>query len=424
MAAQGSIAPESMIDPLTEQKHARLREMQRIATALLLAMLAVLVLTEVLEGRHPAVAWVQAFAAAATVGAIADWFAVVALFHHPLRLPLPHTAIVPRNKDRIGESLGRFVEQNFLTAENVLRKLGQRNLSLEAARWLAREENAADVASRLCAFVPGMLNAFGDEDVKRLFDRAIASQLRKIDLAHTASAVAATLTAGGRHQALLDRALIALEQWLVAHQAEITRKFGEASKYTPRVFDRFVVAKFVAGIIALLHEVARNPGHAIRLEFDAATERFIARLATEAEYRAHAEAFKQALLDHLEQEKYYQAVWDDLRSRLKADVVAEDSRIRAHLCEILRKLGVGLAEDAGLQSKLNAWIMQTVETTVVRHRHQVSALITEVVRGWDPGEVSEKMELEIGRDLQYIRINGTLVGGAVGLVIHGLTAMF
>jgi len=413
-----------MKDSLSDEKYLRLRGMQRLATALLVAMVALLVLTELFEGRHPLLPWVQAFAAAATVGAIADWFAVVALFHHPLGLPLPHTAIVARNKDRIGESLGRFVEQNFLTAENVVRKLGQRNLSLEAARWLSRPENAAEVAGLLCAFVPQLVDALGDEDVKRLFDRSVGSQLRKIDLAEAASAILVTLTAGGRHQALLDRALIALENGLLANQAEIARKFGDASKYTPRVLDRFIVAKFVAGIIGLLHEVARNPEHEMRRAFDQATARFIERLATEPEYRVHAEAFKQALLDHLEREKYYQVVWEDLRMRVQSDLAAEDSRIRRHLGETLVKLGTGLAEDAGLQVKLNGWLLHTVETAVVRHRHQVSALITEVVRGWDAREVSEKMELEIGKDLQYIRINGTLVGGVAGLAIHALTSLF
>ena len=187
-----------MTDPLTEAKHAKLRAMQRLATGLLAAMLLLLVASVAFEDWHPWLKWVQAFAAAATVGAIADWFAVVALFHHPLGLPLPHTAIVPRNKDRIGESLGHFVEHNFLTAENVMRKLAGRNLSLEGARWLARARNADDIASRLCALIPGMLDALDDEDVKRLFDRAIASQLRHVDLASLGSGVLETLTAGGR----------------------------------------------------------------------------------------------------------------------------------------------------------------------------------------------------------------------------------
>src|SRR5690606_14107750 len=338
--------------------------MQGLATGLLGAMLALLVVSVALEDWQPWLKWVQAFAAAATVGAIADWFAVVALFHHPLGLPLPHTAIVPRNKDRIGESLGHFVEHNFLTAENVLRKLKARKPSLEAARWLARPENADEVASRLCTFVPGLLGALGDEDVKRLLDRAIASQLNKIDVAAVASGVLATLTAGGRHQALLDRALRALESWLVANQAAITEKFGAASKYTPRAVDRYIVSRFVAGIIALLHEVAQNPTHEIRRQFDAATEQFIDKLATSPDYRAQAEALKQELLEHFEREQYYELVWEDMREWMRADVAAEDSVIRGHIREIVLKLGRGLAEDAALQAKLDGWILQTVERTV------------------------------------------------------------
>ena len=413
-----------MNDPHTQEKLARLRGMQRLATALLVAMLIVLALSVAFEDWHPWLKWVQAFAAAATVGAIADWFAVVALFHHPLGLPLPHTAIVPRNKDRIGDSLGHFVEHNFLTAANVVHKLEQRNLSVESARWLARPENADDIAARLCTFLPGMLNALGDEDVKRLFDRAITSQIHKIDLADVASGMLSTLTAGGRHQALLDRALRSMERWLVTNQAMLTDKFSAASKYTPRVFDRYIVSRFIAGIIALAHEVAQNPEHDIRRQFDAATEQFIDKLATSPEYRMHAEALKQELLTHLEREKYYQIVWDDIRERLKADVAGEHSVVRGHVREIVRKLGAGLADDEALQTKINAWILQTVDRVVVRHRHQVSALITEVVRGWDTREVTQKMELEIGKDLQYIRINGTLVGGLVGVLLHAVTELF
>ncbi|MCC6533567.1 MAG: DUF445 domain-containing protein [Burkholderiales bacterium] len=410
-----------MEDPHNEIKRTKLRGMQRLATSLLVLMLALLVLSVVFRDAHPSMQWLQAFAAAAAVGAIADWFAVVALFHHPLGLPLPHTAIVPRNKERIGASLGHFVEHNFLTAENVMRKLGARNLGLVVADWAAKRENADDLAARVCALIPGMLDAFDDADVKRLFDRALVSQLSKIDLAAVTSTLLTVLTAGGRHQALLDRALRALEAWLLINQAAITRKFGDASKYTPRVFDRYVVAKFVAGIVALMHEIAADPGHEIRRQFDRATQEFIDKLDTSPEYREHAEGFKRELLAHLEQENYYQLVWRDVEARLRADLAAGHSVIRGHIAEILLKLASGLREDRALQEKLNAWLMHVAEAAVVRHRHQVSSLITEVVKGWDTRELTQKMELEIGKDLQYIRINGTLVGGLVGLVLHTIT---
>jgi uncharacterized membrane-anchored protein YjiN (DUF445 family) len=410
------------MDPVNAHKHARLRAMQRLATGLLGVMLLLLVLSVAFKDVHPALQWLQAFAAAASVGAIADWFAVVALFHHPLRLPLPHTAIVPRNKDRIGESLGDFVEHNFLTVENVVRKFEQRNLSRLAADWIASERNAADVARQACALIPGLLNALDDADVRRLFDRTLTSQLQKLDVASIASGVLSVLTAGGRHQALLDRGLRALEAFLVQNQAVIAAKFGDASKYTPRVFDVFVVRKFVAGVVALMHEVAADPEHEIRRQFDAATQDFIDRLNTSPEYREQAEALKEALLAHLERENYYQLVWEDIKVRLRNDVAADDSTLCRHVTDALVKLGSGLRDDGALQEKLNGWLLQVIESMLVRHRHQVSILITDVVKGWDARELTEKIELEMGRDLQYIRINGTLVGGLVGLLLHAVTA--
>lgn len=399
-------------------KRVRLRSMQRLATLLLVLMLSLLVLSVVFKDVHPAMQWLQAFALAASVGAIADWFAVVALFHHPMGIPLPHTAIVARNKDRIGESLGHFVEHNFLTVENVVRKLEQRNLGRTAADWIGNETNADAVAGQLCALVPGMVNALDDDDVRGLFARTLGAQLDKVDTASIVANVLTVLTAGGRHQALLDRALHGLEAWLKVNQEAITARFGDASKYTPRVFDAFIVKKFVAGVVGLLQEVAASPEHDIRRQFDAATHDFIAKLNTSDEYRAHADALKRELLQHLEREGYYSVVWTDIKQRLQADLGSEASVIKRHLREVLQKLGNGLREDMLLQEKLNAWSMQIIETLLLRHRHQVSGLIAEVVKGWDARELTEKMELEMGRDLQYIRINGTLVGGLVGLVLH------
>jgi len=408
----------SLSDPITAAKRARLRAMQRLATSLLLVMLSLLVLSVVFREVHPAMQWLQAFAAAASVGAIADWFAVVALFHHPFGIPLPHTSIVSRNKDRIGESLGHFVEHNFLTVENVVRKLEGRKLSLAAADWISNEANADRMARQICGFVPNMLNAFRDEDVRRLFSRTLTAQLAKLDTAVLIVDVLTVLTAGGRHQALLDRALHGFEVWLVANQNAITAKFGDASKYTPKVFDAYIVKKFVAGLVGLMHEVAANPEHEIRQQFDQAVGDFITRLETSPQYREQAEALKRELLAHLEREGYYAVVWDDLKTRLERDIEKEASVVRSHVRDILMKLGSGMREDEVLQAKLDAWAKEFVETLLVRHRHQVSALITEVVKGWDAHELSEKMELEMGRDLQYIRINGTLVGGLVGVGLH------
>ena len=415
--------PTAQFDNSIAGKRARLRTMQRLATLLLALMLILLGVSVAYGDVHPLMPWLQAFATAASVGAIADWFAVVALFHHPLGIPLPHTAIVARNKDRIGESLGHFVEHNFLTAGNVVRKLEQRNLTLAGADWIADEHHADQVARQLCAWVPGMLDTMGDDDVRRLFSRAIRSQLDQLDTGKIAASVLTVLAAGGRHQVMLDRALHALEQFLIVNQEAITARFGDASKYTPRIFDAFIVEKFVAGVIGLMHEIVETPDHVIRQQLDAAIRDFVVKLETEQRYRQQADALKAEFLAHLESEGYYGVVWLDLKARLEADVAAADSALRTHLRDILQKLGAGMREDPSLQATVNARASDFVETLLMRHRHQVSCLITEVVKGWDAHELSEKTELEMGRDLQYIRINGTLVGGLVGVLLHAATGL-
>jgi uncharacterized membrane-anchored protein YjiN (DUF445 family) len=410
-----------MIDPQAQLKIARLCYMQRLATALLVAMMVLLALSASFKTAYPWLQWVQAFAAAATVGAIADWFAVVALFHHPLGLPFPHTAIVPANKDRIGASLGHFVESNFLTPENVVREMQRRNLTLAAADWLAERGNTDKAAAGVCSLIPAALNMLGDEAFRRYVDRAAAPQLRRLNVAHIAGDILSVLTAGGRHQALLDRALRAGEGWLAANQSMLKAKFGAASKFTPGILDTYIVNKFVSGIVALLHEVASDADHPMRRQFDAFTEEFIHKLKTSPDYHAQAEALKREFLQHMEREDYYGIVWNDIKQRILNDLAREHSLIRGHAAEVLSKLANGLRVDHELQVRLNAWLLQAIEVLVVRHGHQVSGLITEVFRNWDAREVGRKMELEIGKDLQYIRISGTLVGGTVGLLLHAIT---
>jgi len=409
-----------MIDPHAEQKYARLRYMQRLATTLLGAMLVLLALSASFKTTYPWLHWVQAFAAAATVGAVADWFAVVALFRHPLGLPFPHTAIIPANKNRLGTSLGHFVEHNFLTAENVIRELERRNLAMALSVWLADQANIHKLTERVCSMIPAALNALSDKDFRRFVDCAIAPQLRKLNLASITGDILLVLTAGGRHQALLDRTLRAIEVWLVANQDVIRAKFGTASKYTPGILDNYIVNKFVAGIVILLHEVASDSNHPMRRQFDEFTGELIRKLKTSTAYYEQAEEFKRDLLNHLESEDYYGLVWNDIKQRIVADLTGDYSLIRSHVADALSKLGSGLHADPTLQIKLNEWLLQAIEVLVVRHGHQVSSLITDVVRKWDPREVGEKIELEIGKDLQYIRISGTLVGGAVGLMLHAI----
>ena len=402
----------------SEAKLENLRRMQGIALALLLTMVAMLAVTSVNMTAHPWTGWLKAFSEAAVVGAVADWFAVVALFRYPLGLPIPHTAIIPNNKDRIGESLGHFVEENFLTPENVIQRLARVNIAEASATWLAVPANSDRAAGGICAMVPRLLTMIQDEDVSRFLTRTLLGELEKLNLSRVAGEVLELVTSGEQYQALLDDALKGIERLITSNQALILNKFSEASKYTPEFIDQYIVDRFVAGIARLLQEVVADPVHPLRIQFVDSTRTLIEKLKTSPEMYDRSVAIKRQIIDHLRTKPYYAALWNDIKKRILTDVAADQSRLRETASSLLNALGSGLARDEVMQHKLNEWLTGALETLMLAHRHQISLLITDVVKSWDARDVSEKIELEIGKDLQFIRLNGTLVGGCVGVLLH------
>lgn len=406
------------LDPTGDRKLARLKRMRTTATCLLAAMIVLLIGCVAWQAQHPWLAWPRAFAEAGTVGAIADWYAVVALFRYPCGIPIPHTAIIPKNQQRIAESLGSFVEENFLTPELIVGRLRGFNAAEALAGWLAVPENSATVAEVVAGSLPRLLDDIDERDVEYLFDRLVIPQLRTLEVSRLAGQVLTILTEGNRHQPLLDRGLSAVQTWLSANVGLIKAKFSEASKLTLASLDGYIVNKFVDGIIALIHEVAANPEHELRRRFDVAVEELSSNLRTSAVYRRFGRLLLRDCIRHLEEAGYYRVMLDHVRGTVLADLGGKDSVVRDMLTGTLVSIGKGVASEPSIQRKLNAWWLDVAGLLVLRHRHQLSALITDVVTGWDTKEVSRKVEAEIGRDLQYIRINGTFVGGAVGVLIH------
>jgi len=402
----------------SEAKLENLRRMQGIALALLLTMVAMLAVTSVSMTAHPWMGWLKAFSEAAVVGAVADWFAVVALFRYPLGLPIPHTAIIPNNKDRIGESLGHFVEQNFLTPENVIQRLARVNIAEASATWLAVPANSDRAAAGICAMVPRLLTMIQDEDVSRFLSRTLLGELEKLNLSLVAGEVLELVTSSEQYQALLDDALKGIERLITSNQALILNKFSEASKYTPEFIDQYIVDRFVTGIVRLLREVVADPAHPLRMQFADSTRTLIAKLKTSPEMHDRGAAIKRQIIEHLRSKPYYATLWNEIKARILADVASDRSRLRETASSLLNALGSGLAKDEVMQHKLNEWLTGALETLMLAHRHQISLLITDVVKSWDAQDVSEKIELEIGKDLQFIRLNGTLVGGCVGVLLH------
>jgi uncharacterized membrane-anchored protein YjiN (DUF445 family) len=406
------------VDAVGDDKLVRLRRMRTTATCLLAAMIALLITCVAWQAAHPWLAWPRAFAEAGTVGAIADWYAVVALFRRPCGIPIPHTAIIPQNQQRIAESLGSFVEENFLTPEVVIGRLSGFNAAQALAGWLAVRENSVAIADVVADSLPRLLEGIDETDVEHLFDRLVIPQLRTFDVSRMAGQVLDVLTEGNRHQPLLDRGLSALETWLSNNVGLIKAKFSEASKFTLPTLDAYIVNKFVEGIIALMHEVVANPEHELRRRFDVAMQELSSELRSSAVYRRFGRLLLRDCIRHLEEGGYYGVLLDHIRAYVLADLGSERSVVRDVLAGTCVSMGKGMLSETSIQQKLNAWWLDIARLLVLRHRHQLSALITDVVKGWDAKEVSSKLEAEIGRDLQFIRINGTFVGGTVGVLIH------
>jgi uncharacterized membrane-anchored protein YjiN (DUF445 family) len=401
----------------------RLRSMQRAATGLLLAAAAVYAVARVYESRHPVIGYLRAFCEAAMVGGLADWFAVTALFRHPLGLPLPHTAILPSNKERIGEALGRFVERNFLSTEVVAAKLAETDLAGTAARWLAQPERSAMLAGHAANLLPRLLDAVGDEPMRQFLHRQVLAGLRRVEMAPLAADVLETLTAGNRHQELVDEVILQTRRLLSEAEPELRARVREKTAWLWKKLgvDEAISDRLISAAEETLAEVAADPTHAWRQRFTDLVHEYVVRLRTSAEYARRAEALKQSLLDHPVLGGYVGSLWDEVRTRVREDAAREDSAIRASLHSALLRLADALLAEPAVREAIDAGMRKALAEIVEARRHEVAELIAQTVRRWDARTVSERIERAIGRDLQYIRINGTVIGGLVGVIIHAVS---
>jgi uncharacterized membrane-anchored protein YjiN (DUF445 family) len=393
-------------------------KMRRIATGLLVLMAVVFGAARLLQPRFPWLSFVVAFAEAAMVGALADWFAVTALFRHPLGLPIPHTAIVPANKDRIGSSVADFLEQNFLTREVLAEELRHIDFAGAAAQWLCEPGNSRDVALQIVQGVPTVVRMVEDHDVGNFLQATLATGLKNVRFAPLLAEVFDVLIADRRHQQLFDHLIGMAANALERNQDTIRQKIHEASpRWMPRIIDDKLFEKIMTESRAILDEM-RQEGSEWRERYHRSVEEFIGKLRGSPEYEERIVRVVDQTLQHPLFKSYTNTVWTSVRDRLLADADKPDSRIAAQLERALGGVGVALQRDAAVQDKLNGWIREFAARAISGRRHLIAALVKRVIQKWDAETVSRKFESYVGRDLQYIRINGTLVGGLVGLLLH------
>jgi uncharacterized membrane-anchored protein YjiN (DUF445 family) len=399
-----------------------LRRNRLIATLLLAAMAVLFISTALVAEPGFWILLIRATAEAALVGGLADWFAVTALFRQPLGLPIPHTAILPRNKDRIGEGLALFIERNFLSPDILRAKLRSIDLARLVADWLSMPANADAIARRLVRMLPHAINAIDDRDFRVFIGDALGRHLAEVDLAPLLGRGIVVLTANGFHETLLDRLLDFCREFLEQREEQLYMA-AEAQRrrwWIPKAINRQIARAIIGGVKELLSKL-RESGAPARRNLLREIEQLAEQLRTSPVCRARVEEAKLRLLEDAEVKGWLDSVWGDIRRVLVADLAAPQSRIDQAFAAVICSIGHHLRADTAMRKRVNRTI-EAMALEVVPWRTGLAQFLIEVVRQWDAASFTNRVELVVGSDLQYIRINGTLVGGLVGCLLYLLSA--
>lgn len=417
----GSVGGTALGWAADRQRRAELRRMKAVAAGLLLVAAAAYLVARRWEasGGPGWVGYLRAAAEAGMVGGLADWFAVTALFRRPLGLPIPHTALIPTRKDALGRSLGDFVGANFLSAEVVGGRIRRSDVAGLAGRWLAAPGHAERVAAELAAVVRGALGVLRDDDVQAVLEQVLAQRLRNVQSGPVLGRLLGRVVADRAHIRLVELAVDRAHRWLVANRDALVGVIADQGPpWSPRFVDRRVAGRVHGELVRITAEIAADPDHPARAAVDQLLATVAEDLCTDPATGARADAVLTALLDR----PAVRAAVRDLAAatrRLVLELVDDpDSELRRRTVAGLRDLGSRLATDPQLRAKVNGWLEDAAGYVVTNHRDELTRTVTETVERWDAAETTRKIELQVGRDLQFIRINGTVVGALAGLAIH------
>lgn len=399
--------------------------MRLIATGLLVAMAVLFVIARAMEPGAPAWGYAKAFAEAAMVGGLADWFAVTALFRHPLALPIPHTAIIPRNKDRIAVTLAQFLKENFLIPGVVARRMRQVDVAGALGRWLVSPQ-AAGTGGRLrygaSRLAGDLLTALDQERLGGMVRSALSSQLRALDVSPMIGQGLAAAIAEDRHVPLMDGIIRWTARVLSANEhvvrAMVHERAGSLMRWTG--LDEALANKIIDGLDKMIRDMAEQPDHPLRAKAEEGLAKLAHDLQHDPETQAKVMAFKADLLDNPALGAWWQQVWETLRRGMLRMAGDPDAMMAGQLGEALQQLGMTLQSDPALRRTINRFVRRTAVGAAADYGDGIVRLVSDTIRGWDARTITARLENAVGRDLQYIRINGTLVGGAVGLTIHAL----
>jgi uncharacterized membrane-anchored protein YjiN (DUF445 family) len=399
--------------------------MKMVAGGALVIAAVVFVVCRVVGDGHGFWPYLQAASEAAMVGGLADWFAVTALFRHPLGLPIPHTAIIPRKKDQIGESLGEFVQQNFLTREVVEPRVIGAQIPRRVGEWIAGPGRPEQLAAEFGSVLAGANTILADEDIRAAIERFADAQLRRVPAAPVVARVLELAVEGNQHQVLLGEGLRSLMRFLGDNRELFRQRLAEESpEWVPEWVDERLFNRLFVGVQNFLADVAGDPEHALRKQFDQRLRDYVVTLRTDPEAAATLEKWKNDLLDHPAVRTALSSLWLPLKKAVLDAAADPESELRRVVASMIRQTGVALRDDPALQAKCDRWVLAIMDHVLQHYSGELTSVITHTVARWDAESTSRRLELQVGRDLQFIRINGTVVGSIVGVVIYTLSQLF
>jgi uncharacterized membrane-anchored protein YjiN (DUF445 family) len=416
-----TVAPPPPAGAREQARRRRLVTMRRRATGMLVAVTLAFLVIVLAGGDATWVGYLRAAVEASMVGALADWFAVTALFRRPMGLPIPHTAVIPERKDQFGETLGEFVQSSFLTPEILVERVRSARVTDRLATWLSDPANAERLARHLAEAAVTAADVLRDDEVQRAIEDAVRRRVEVTPLAPLAGRALGLLTEGGRHQQLLDVSLRAVDKFLDENQDTLRARFAaEAPWWLPGSVEDRLFVRLVDGARNLVHEVAANPHHELRRQADERIRRLVVELQESEEMRARGEEIKAELLDHPELRTWAATVWRDVKDGLREQAADPGSELRRRLADAVCALGQRLRDDPALAGRTESAIEAGVRYVAEQFDEDIAAMVSNTISRWDGRETSDRLELLLGPDLQFIRINGTVVGSLAGLVIYSV----
>ncbi|WP_278102132.1 DUF445 domain-containing protein [Microbacterium proteolyticum] len=410
--------PTALLSPADQERRRALRRMKGVALGALLAMAVVFAVAFAFQRDVEWLQYVRAAAEGGMVGALADWFAVTALFRRPLGLPIPHTAIIPRRKDEIGQQLGEFVETNFLEGHVVRTKLEATPLAARAGAWLADPAHAERLAAEGAALATSVLRALSDDDVQGLIEDLAREHLLEPDWGPSVGGWLERVVAADAHHGAVDLALDNIAVWLGNNrdtfQGLVSRRLPS---WVPRLAHRLVDDTVYREAVGFVDAVRADPRHQARIAID----QYLARLADNLQHdpatKTRLEEAKASVFDSPRVRGLAADAWNTAKTGLLRSLADPESALRRRAAAALADVGVRLQNEESLQRRVDGWVTDAAVFLVERYRHDIASIITDTVERWDAAETTEKIELMVGRDLQYIRLNGTVVGALAGLAI-------